>query len=261
MKIMMITGAGISTGAGLPTYRGQNGLYTSIAEDHLGIEELLSISTLKESPELIWNYWVENKPLFDDVTPSRAHRAIVKISEVANQFLEVTQNVDGLSLSAGIDPGKIIELHGSCNRFICTKCKIQHSIDIKPGMTIPPLCFTCSPEAGAVIRPDVVLFGELVSSLHYKRAMEFCADLDLLIICGTTLQFMYLISIIEQAIEQGARVICIDPEPSTKNLLRLSSPQLDVMSKIQLVKACADEGLEAVISDILSTIPVQHENL
>lgn len=252
MKILMITGAGISTGSGLDTYRGKDGRYTELeAELGMPVEVLLSPKTLKENPALIWSYWIKHMPVMRAAEPSLAHKAIVELSLLADEFLEVTQNVDGLSRKAGIAEDKLIELHGSYHRFSCTNCKRACHPIIEASTPVPPLCFICKPDSGAVIRPDVVMFGELIKDEHYFRILDFIKGVDMLIISGTTLQFHYLSTFIASVAEQGGRIVYIDPHASPyKNVFLVADSALEVPEKVEAIRLTADEGLVDMVKTV-----------
>lgn len=213
MKVMMITGAGISVGSGIDTYRGADGRYTAI-EKELGmpIHTLLTLKTLQDKPELVWKYWLQFALGLKDKEPSKAHMAIKAIADQADEFLEVTQNVDGLSVKAGLSEDHLIELHGVARRYHCMNCGRLHMPSIEAEMAIPPMCYLCDPEDGSVIRPSIVLFNENINDDHYSRAADFALKADLLIISGTSMQFPYLIYFVTLSIQRGAMVVYIDPE-------------------------------------------------
>lgn len=255
MKVMMITGAGISTGSGLSTYRGKDGRYDAI-EQKVGmpIEQLLSPRTLASKPELVWNYWLEFTLALKQATPSLAHHAIVEMASVADVFLEATQNVDGLSLAAGIAKHQLIELHGTYHRHYCTSCKAQHQLFLAEDMPIPPRCYRCRPKAevdeytAPVIRPEVIMFDELLKDETLGGAMAFARSKpDLLVICGTTLQFPYLIEILANAAVTGAVVLYVDPMAGEYNpLFGLINPDLRIEECIVNIRKTADEVLPSL---------------
>lgn len=246
---MMITGAGISTGSGLGTYRGKGGLYTQLEEEiGMPVEQFLSSQTLKQNPDLIWEYWMRHMGVVTEARPSKAHRAIAELAKRADNFLEVTQNVDGLSLKAGLSADSLIELHGSFTRFKCMKCEQPYLLTVRPFGDKAPHCPHCNAMTGARIRPDVVLFGELINQSHFDQAMEFAKSTNYLILCGTTLMFTYLAGFIHTALEYGAEVIYIDPEASSQ------APMLQVLGvsraeQIEYRQVTADEGLAELLTE------------
>jgi len=250
VRIMMITGAGISTGSGLGTYRGKGGLYTQLeAELGMPIEQFLSSQTLKSDPDLIWKYWMRHRHLVYEALPSKAHEAIAALAKGAEAFLEVTQNVDGLSLKAGVSPDCVIELHGSFSRYKCINCHAPYRFPENPDERLAPECVHCAPARSSKIRPDVVLFGELIDQEHFDRAMAFAKTANILILCGTTLMFPYLGGFIHSALEHGAELIYIHPEASSQ------APMLQILGLnraegVEYRQTSADEGLSALVAEL-----------
>lgn len=244
MKLMMITGAGISVGSNLPTYRGENGRYTEIeAEAGMSIERLLSNYMLASEPERVWAYWLPFSMALKEAIPSASHQAIRSLSESCEEFLEFTQNVDGLSRIAGVREDCLIEIHGTYRKHHCRKCKDPVSLDLNEDMEIPPLCKKCG-DSKAVIRPDVVMFGESISGSKFDKARAFAATADLLVIAGTSLQFDYLGKIVAVALERGIPVVYIDPEASpNKSVLLQLDYDLNVSESIACIRKEADEVL------------------
>lgn len=243
MNIMMITGAGISAGSGLPTYRGAQGRYTEIeAQAGMPIEQLLSPATLSSDPACVWRYWLPISLQMQQAQPSPTHLAIKALARSTHQLLEVTQNVDGLS-RALIGDERIIELHGSYRRHRCTLCGPIHSVLLSETMALPVCCPRCrKPEA--IVRPDVVMFGERIDQKGYDRAQSFVRQADILIIAGTTLQFSYLANLIAESVTVGALVIYVDPQASPyKQSLLVLDQALDIEHKLLCIRQSADEVL------------------
>jgi NAD-dependent deacetylase len=269
MKVMMITGAGISASSGLPTYRGPQGIYTEIeARSGLKIEDLLSPQTLQRSPELLWAHWRDLTLKFRNAEPTQTHWAIRALSDASDmhylrwgmpraehdtpsmppdtRFLEVTQNVDGLSLMTGMDKRNIIELHGSYSRHRCTQCRNTAPVSVTEDMEIPPRCTVCKSE-DAIMRPRVVMFREAISDAAYIHCREYAKQTDLLIITGTSLQMAYMADLVALAIEAKALVIYIDPEasPYKRTLLALDY-ELEVDQHMVCLRKTSDEILPSL---------------
>lgn len=245
MNILAITGAGLSVGSGLPTYRGAQGRYTALeAEYGMPVEQIVSVDTLRNRPELLWKYWLAMHANYAQATPSIGHFALKRLSEAAGEYMEVTQNVDGLSLKAGVDRKNVIELHGSALRYVCQKCGYVHQLGLSPEMAIPPRCYRCRDPENALIRPDVVMFGENVNEDNLFRAIDYAAKTDLVIITGTTLGFYYLIAILATAVEAGAKVIYIDPEADREHPMFYAAADHEKLIKATTaIRSTADEAL------------------
>jgi NAD-dependent deacetylase len=290
MKVMMITGAGISASSGLPTYRGPNGIYTEIeAKSGLKIEDLLSAKTLESSPELLWAHWRDLTLRFREAVPTKTHWAIRELSDASDKyfllwglskaegntldqeiseipsrlpetrFLEVTQNVDGLSLMTGMNKRNIIELHGSYSRHRCTKCKNIAPVSVTADMVIPPCCTICKSK-DAIMRPRVVMFRESINDAAYTHCREYAKKTDLLIVAGTSLQMAYMADLVALAIEANALVIYIDPEasPYKRTLLALDY-ELEVDQHMICLRKPVDEIFPSLSKLIVEKNPSQSE--
>jgi len=253
MNILAITGAGLSVGSGLPTYRGAQGRYTELeAQYGMPVERIVSIDTLNNKPELLWRYWLAMHAHHAKATPSIGHYALKRLSDAAQEYMEVTQNVDGLSLKAGTAPENIIELHGSAQRYVCQKCGYIHQLGLTADMAIPPRCYRCRDPENAVIRPDVVLFGELVNQDNLNRAIDYAMKVDLVIITGTTLGFLYLIAILAAAVEAGAKVIYIDPEADREHPMFYTAPDhKKLIAATTAIRSTADEALCKLVDALI----------
>lgn len=256
MKIMMITGAGISTGSGLSTYRGVDGRYTQIEQEvGMPVEQLLSLNTLQEKPEAVWKYWLKFSLALKTAEPSPTHLAIKRIADQCDTFLEATQNVDGLSRLAGLKYDQIIELHGSYHRHHCMHCKARHQLGLHEGTSIPPKCYRCGQPEGAVIRPDVVMFNELLKEDDLDRSVLAAASCDLLIVTGTSLQFPYLWNFMINALVNNREVIYLDPQAAPDNLVfHLFPPSLRAQERIHFIPTTSDSVLPK-LADVLSDLP------
>lgn len=259
MKLMMITGAGLSVGSGISTYRGADGSYTAIEKEvGMPIYTLLTKKKLIEDPGLVWKYWLKFALSLEGKTPSAAHLAIKAIADQADAFLEITQNVDGLSLKAGLADDQLIELHGSARHHHCMSCQRQFHLALQADMDIPPRCYLCDPENGALIRPSVVMFEEFIADAHYNKAMEFARQADLVIITGTSMQFPYLMQFVAQAAQRGAMVVYIDPhaevDPDWFNdgwsqMYMHDTGERPLTDKVFCIRKTADEILPLLADD------------
>lgn len=289
MNVMMITGAGISASSGLPTYRGLNGIYTEIeAKSGLKIEDLLSAKTLETSPEILWAHWRDLTLKFREAVPTKTHRSIKALSDASTEslhqacghcvegntsdqddpltpkpaplrFLEVTQNVDGLSLMTGMDKHDIIELHGSYSRHRCTRCKNTAPVSVTADMVIPPRCTICKSQ-DAIMRPRVVMFRESINDAAYTHCREYAKKTDLLIVAGTSLQMAYMADLVALAIAANALVIYIDPEasPYKRTLLALDY-ELEVDQHMICLRKPVDEIIPSLSKLIIEDNPSQSE--
>ena len=179
-RIVFFGGAGVSTGSGIPDFRGSGGLYTDTCETEESPEEMLSGEYLRKHPEKFYRYYRKNM-LYPDAKPNGAHRALAKLEQTGKLTSVITQNIDGLHQAAG--SRNVIELHGSVLRNYCISCFKEYSLSYIMQTEDVPVCEHC----GKPVRPDVVLYGEGLDGLAFARAQREIECADLLIVGGTSL--------------------------------------------------------------------------
>lgn len=168
-RVVAFTGAGISAESGIPTFRGQSGLWRSFRAEDLATPDAFS-----RDPQLVWEWYEWRRGLIRAARPNAAHEAIARLPGA----VVVTQNVDGLHERAG--SRDIIELHGNIFRV---RCLADDSVSVREEAfdALPPRC-----ECGALLRPDVVWFGEMLPPGAYERAFAIIREADLLLVIGTS---------------------------------------------------------------------------
>jgi NAD-dependent deacetylase len=210
-SILFITGAGISAESGIPTYRGIGGLYNvDTTEDGVAIEEALSASMLAENPALTWKYLAQIGIAVQSARHNRAHEVIAEMESRFHRVWTLTQNVDGFHRTAGSK--NLIEAHGNMHSLSCTICKYKESLDEFDAIAIPPKC----PRCGTLVRPDVVLFGELINGPgieHLQSELE--KGFDIVFSIGTTSVFPYIQAPIYMAKSGGNVAVEINPSETT----------------------------------------------
>jgi NAD-dependent deacetylase len=210
-SLLFITGAGISADSGLPTYRGIGGLYNSgETEEGLAIEDLLSGQTMRRRPDLTWKYLAQIAHAASNATFNRAHAVIVEMERHFERVWVLTQNIDGFHRQAGSQ--KLIEIHGDVHDVLCTHCDFRKTVAKIEELEIPPKC----PHCGAVLRPDVVLFGEMLPEEKIERLYEeLDVGFDVMFTIGTTAVFPYISGPVDMARRQGRPTVEINPGTST----------------------------------------------
>jgi len=206
-SILFITGAGISADSGLPTYRGIGGLYDQKhTDDGIPIEEALSGAMLAARPEITWKYVYQIEQSCRNAKYNRGHKVIAEMEQHFSRVWVLTQNIDGFHHQAGSK--NIIDIHGDMHQLMCTRCgDVRHVADYC-GLAIPPLCHAC----GAVIRPQVVFFGEMLPEEKYwQLAKEIEKGFDVIFSIGTTSVFPYIAGPVLEAKRRGWPVIEINP--------------------------------------------------
>ena len=206
-RILFITGAGLSAESGLPTYRGIGGLYDEAnTEEDIPIEVALSGGMLKQRPEITWKYLLQVAYACRGAGHNIGHELIAKIQEIKPDSWVLTQNIDGFHRSAGSN--QLIEIHGRVGELYCEACHHQEQVDDYSHIESVPYC----PRCHSVLRPNVVLFGEMlpedaVSHLHREMVRGF----DLVFSIGTTSVFPYSAQPVFDARRWGAKSIEINP--------------------------------------------------
>ncbi|HYS56446.1 MAG TPA: NAD-dependent deacylase [Thermoanaerobaculia bacterium] len=168
-KIVVLTGAGVSADSGIPTFRGQGGLWRNYRAEDLATPEAFA-----RNPLLVWEWYEWRRSLVRDAEPNAAHRAIASLGDA----LVVTQNVDGLHQRAGSQ--NVIELHGNLFRARCFRDGARRDA-VEAFAELPPHC-----ACGALLRPDVVWFGEMLPEGAFARAGHAVHEADLLLVIGTS---------------------------------------------------------------------------
>jgi NAD-dependent deacetylase len=207
-RLLFITGAGISAESGLPTYRGQEGLYRTQQETShgLSIEQALSGTMLRMRPEITWHYLLELEKRIRHATPNRAHRVIAEMDAYFDAVWVVTQNVDGLHQRAG--SRHVLDVHGGLHELQCMRCGQRTTAPDYADLPIPPRC-----DCGGLIRPCVVLFEEELPSDKLARLwLEFALGFDVIFSIGTSSLFDYIVEPLRMGQARGIPIVEINPE-------------------------------------------------
>ena len=209
-RLLFITGAGMSADSGLPTYRGIGGLYNAgVTEEGVTIEEALAGSTLESRPELAWKYLAQIGRAAMAATFNRGHQVIAEMEDHFDHVCVLTQNIDGYHHQAG--SRNVIDIHGDMHVLYCAACGFRQTLDKMDSVEIPPLC----PECQAVLRPDVVLFGETLPWEKLSRLyQELDAGFDVVFSVGTTSVFPYIAEPVIMAHSLGWATVEINPGKS-----------------------------------------------
>ena len=183
-RIVVLTGAGISTDSGIPDFRGPNGVWTRNPE----AEKYSTIQYYLSDPELRQRAWLNrlDNPAWT-AEPNVGHQALVDLERSGRMDLLVTQNIDGLHQAAGSDPERVVEMHGSIREAHCVDCRwqgpMQPVLDRVRSGEADPSCREC----GGILKSTTVFFGENLDEADLARAFAAAAGCDLLLAVGTTL--------------------------------------------------------------------------
>ncbi len=207
-NIVAFTGAGISTESGIPDYRGPGGVWEKNTPPTIG--------DFRENQETRAAYWRERKdryPGLRDTMPNSGHVALVRLQDAGLLSAVITQNIDGLHQKSGIDPERVIELHGTAHRVRCIDCgttwpaeEIQRRLETEPL----PACQVC----GGRLRGATVLFGESLPQDVLQAAAVAAREADLMLVIGSSLIVQPAARLPEIAVASGASLAIINNEPT-----------------------------------------------
>ncbi len=230
-RLLFITGAGLSADSNLPTYRGIGGLYErNETEEGMPIEELLSGEMLLARPELTWKYLTQVEMACRDAVCNRGHEVIALLQDHVPEVWVLTQNVDGFHREAG--SRNVIDIHGDLHDLICTRCSYRERVRDYAHLKVPPSC----PDCGGLVRPDVVLFGELLpdAKTALMRRVLF-EGANLVFSVGTSSLFPYIVEPVLEAKRWGVPTVEINPGHT------------DISNMVDFrIKARAAESLDAI---------------
>ena len=220
--MVALTGAGVSAESGVPTFRGEDGLWKNYRA-----EEIATPEAFASNPKLVWEWYNWRRDLIGSCQPNPAHHALAKLHDAPFGFTLVTQNVDGLHAKAG--SMDVLEVHGCLWRIRCDSCGHIERNEIVP-LPEPPLCGCGSP-----LRPDVVWFGEQLDPVLLSSITEALSRADVMIVAGTSSVVYPAASFADYASRAGAKIIEInlDPTPLTSRAdLSLQGRAGDILPSI-----------------------------
>jgi NAD-dependent deacetylase len=210
-RIVVLTGAGISTESGIPDFRGPQGVWTKNPK----AERLSNIHYYMSDPEvrrLSWQSRLEH-PAWH-ATPNAGHRALVELERRGKLHALVTQNIDGLHQLAGNSPHIVVEVHGTLRDVMCMQCgwrgPMGPVLDRVRAGEDDPQCETC----GGILKSATVSFGQPLVPEVIERAMRVSEEADVLLAIGTSLQVYPVAGAVPAAKAAGARIVIVNAEPT-----------------------------------------------
>jgi len=224
-----LTGAGISTESGIPPFRGKGGLW----EKYDPIE-VAHIDAFLQDPAKVWNLLFKDmKEVLDKAAPSDSHKGLAKLEELGILKTIITQNVDSLHQMAGNTD--VIEFHGNMASQRCMGCDTHYKTSRVDITEIPPRC-----DCGGILRPNAVLFGEMIPQEALWRSRQVAKDCDVMLVIGTSavVQPAALMPVVAK--ESGAKVIEINPE---------RTPLTDDISDY-LIRGTAGDIMNRIMADL-----------
>lgn len=210
-RIVVLTGAGISTDSGIPDFRGPNGVWTRNPK----AERMANLDTYMSDPEVRRQSWLNrlDHPAWA-AEPNAGHVALVELQRRGTLHTLVTQNIDGLHQAAGLHDELVVEIHGTMREVNCMSCgeraPMQRALDrVRAGEHDPP-CRSC----GGILKSATISFGQSLVAEDLQRAAEAAERCDLILAVGTTLGVYPAANLVPIARSAGARVVIVNGEPT-----------------------------------------------
>ncbi len=249
-RVVVLTGAGISTDSGIPDFRGPEGLWTK----NPAAEKAANIEVYVGDPEVRRRSWRNRltSPMWDS-EPNAGHRALVDLERSGRLDTLVTQNIDGLHQKAGNDPSLVIEIHGTSLEVVCLRCgdrqpcapvheRVRAGEDdptcLRPmpegGVSQPPVC-------GGILKSATISFGQSLVPEDLRRADDAASRCDLLLAVGSTLGVFPAAGLVPVAVRHGAVVVIVNGGPTEMDDLA----DVVVQGSISEVLSVLVRGLDA----------------
>jgi NAD-dependent deacetylase len=215
-RVVVLTGAGISTDSGIPDFRGPQGVWTKNPE----AEKMATLQHYMADPEVRRRAWRSRleSPAWR-AEPNAGHRALVVLERRGKLDTLITQNVDGLHVKAGHSPERLVEIHGTLREVVCMECGERAPMEralarVRAGEEDPP-CRSC----GGILKSATISFGQGLVPEDLMRAERAARRCDLLLAVGSTLSVFPIAGVVPVAKQAGARVVIMNAEPTAMDEL------------------------------------------
>jgi len=210
-RLVVLTGAGISTDSGIPDFRGPEGVWTKNPE----AEKLATLQNYLADPDVRRRAWQSRlESTAWQAQPNAGHRALVVLERRGQLDTLITQNVDGLHQMAGSSPERVIEIHGTMREVTCLTCgeraPMARVLDRVRAGEADPACRTC----GGILKSATISFGQWLVQTDLARAGHAARRCDLMLAVGTKLSVWPVAGVVPAARDAGARVVIINAEPT-----------------------------------------------
>ena len=209
-RVVVFTGAGISTESGIPDFRSPGGLWTRFDQTDFTIDRYIA------SPEARQKHWrfLMNGGLFQDAIPNEAHRAIAELEALGRLDCIITQNIDNLHQKAGNAPERVYELHGNMRWIRCLECgkryPLEEILGVSGASAEAPFC----PRCGGILKPDVIFFGEALPAETLEEAILRANGCELMIVIGSSLVVYPAAAMPVYAKQSGAKLVIVNLTPT-----------------------------------------------
>jgi NAD-dependent deacetylase len=228
---LALTGAGVSTESGIPDFRSPTGIWARF--DPL---EYASLAAFRADPEKVWRFYAPRFEMLTGAEPNRAHRALAELERLGIVRAVVTQNIDLLHERAG--SRDVIEVHGSIRTSTCPRCRAVHQLHEVAGLVEADGAPRCR-ECGAVLKPDVVFFGEMLPAAAIDRAYELARASPLLLVVGSSLEVFPVADLPLETLRAGGKLAIVNRGPTA----------LDARADVK-VDGAAGEILTALLAEL-----------
>jgi NAD-dependent deacetylase len=204
---VVLTGAGISTESGIPDFRSPAGIWAQYDP-----AEYATIEAFRADPRKVWSFYSLRLRVLVEAEPNPGHAALAELERNGHVSAVVTQNIDGLHQRAGSTD--VVEVHGSIRTSTCPGCGASYGLDelleLLAGADAPEC-----PRCGAVVKPDVVMFGELLPAAASDRAFELARSTGLLLVVGSTLEVWPVSMLPGETVDGGGQVAIVNRGPTS----------------------------------------------
>jgi NAD-dependent deacetylase len=216
-RVVVLTGAGISTDSGIPDFRGPDGVWTKNPE----AEKLATLQVYLADPDVRRRAWLQRmeSPTWQ-AQPNPGHQAIVELERRGVLDTLVTQNIDGLHQAAGSDPARVVEIHGTMREVACLSCGARRPMPdvldrVRAGEDDPP-CTAPAEDGicGGILKSATISFGQSLVVEDLERAHEAASACDLLLAVGSTLAVYPAAGLVPTAYQSGASLVIVNGGPT-----------------------------------------------
>lgn len=233
-RTVALTGAGISVPSGVPDFRSpQSGLW-----EKFDPFEVAHIDSFRRDPERFWEFYRPRFGMLADKKPNGAHRALAELERIGSLEAVVTQNIDRLHSAAGT--GRLLEIHGSIATSSCDDCKSEFRFEEIEALFGPDGIARCS-GCGGNVRPDVVLFGEMLPEPAMREARELASSAELIICIGTSLEVHPAAGLADLTLASGGNLAIVTQGRTPYDSFAAARLDGDVAEDLTAVLAALEE--------------------
>lgn len=241
-RVVVFTGAGISTESGIPDFRGPSGVWTRFDPNEFHIDRFLA------SEESRRQYWRRSNDMYAQILearPNAGHKAIAELERLGRLRAVITQNVDGLHQDAGNSPERVIELHGTSRFVTCLAC--GHRVprkEFQPRVSPEgeaPACDQC----GGLMKPATISFGQMLTQESLERAAAATNECDLFLVVGSSLVVYPAAGYPLIAVERGSPLVIINQQDTPHDAAATLVLQAASGEVLPMVVAALAPGVQA----------------